>query len=253
MEIIIGSTALEYYNLNRLPPKDVDVWADHGWEVSKGTDLKVIPEHIMNLVEKKEGYATPDSVYTIKCSHLGWDNPMWNKHKLDILWLKSNGCKLNTSLFEALISYWKVELGDKSFLSLKQDKENFFTDNVDYKYDHDYLHELVAYPNIPIYSGVLVDNEDVLIDRVKFDKLSFEDQVRMFREEITVIACERWIFNSKLKTKLSWMQAYNKSLQKTITNLTKGWACEFLILNLEYFVKQDYKYFEHILNVIEEK
>ena len=175
---------------------------------------------------------------------------MWEKHKQDILWLKSKGFDIIPDLYEALIEFWKTDLGDKSFLSLNKDKKQFFTDNVVYKYDHDYLHELVAHPNRPVYEGCLKDNAEVLIDKAKFDMLPFDKQVRMFREEITVIACERWLLNDYWCGKISWYEAYIASLKKTITNLTKNWACDFIVLNLEEFVKPDYSYFENLLNVL---
>lgn len=253
MQIVVGSTALQFHGFDRLPPKDIDIWSTDKRDTENSVDLKVIPSDILDLVDHTNGYATPDSVYTIKCSHLGWDNPMWDKHKKDIMWLKSKGCLINKPLFDKLITYWKIELGNKSFLKMKQDKENFFTDNVYYKYDHDYLHELVAYPNRPVYTKCLCDGEDVLISEDKFNTLSFEEQLRMFREEITVIACERWLLNDKLTKKFSWVQAYNMSLKKTITNLTKNWATTFLVLNLDKFVKPEYEYFEHILNTLEEE
>lgn len=118
------------------------------------------------------------------------------------------------------------------------------------EYPHDYLHELVAYPNPPMYTKCLKDGEDVLIDRDKFDLLPFEDQVRMFREEITVIAAERWLINPYWKGKVSWYRAHMLSLQKTVTRLTKGWASEFIVLNLEHFVKPDYKYFKHLIETL---
>lgn len=122
--------------------------------------------------------------------------------------------------------------------------------NVDFP--HDLLHELVAYPNRPVYKGVLKDGEDVAIDKVKFDQLGFEQQVRMFREEITVIACERWLLNDYWKGKVSWYQAYMWSLKKTVTNLTKGWATDFIVLNLEHFIKPDFSYFKHLLTTLSE-
>ena len=230
MEIIVGSSALEYFGYNRLQPKDLDVWVSTQEELEevKG-DTMLVPEHIMEMVLSIDGYALPHAVYTIKCSHLGWDNPMWEKHKQDILWLKSKGFDIIPDLYEALIEFWKTDLGDKSFLSLNKDKKQFFTDNVVYKYDHDYLHELVAHPNRPVYEGCLKDNAEVLIDKAKFDMLPFDKQVRMFREEITVIACERWLLNDYWCGKISWYEAYIASLKKTITNLTKNWACDFIV------------------------
>lgn len=253
MEIVVGSTALHYHLPETRPPKDLDVWKNDPSKVNskKGDDFKVIPTKIINLIEHKEGYATLDSLYTIKCSHLGWDNPMWNKHKQDTLFLKSLGCKIIPELYNELIEFWRVELGDKSFLSLKQDKEPFFTDNVIYLYDHDWLHEQVAFPNNPVYTKCLKFGEDVLIDKTKFDKLSFDEQIRMFKEEIVVIAIERWMVNPNLKKPKSWLESYILSVRKTITSLTKGWATDFLVKNLDIISKPDYSMFEYTLNTID--
>ncbi|UZV41312.1 hypothetical protein vBVpaMR16F_246 [Vibrio phage vB_VpaM_R16F] len=261
MWIVVGSSALnqERFNIKFRKSKDVDIWTTekecYNLFKSKGKpfDVKVLPREIYNLVETDGIYATPNSIYTIKCSHLGWNNPVWNKHKSDIINLKNQGCVLIPELYSKLTEFWKTELGDKSFLSLRQDKKNFFNDNVTYVYDHDWLHEQVAYPNKPIYTKCLMENEDVLIDKSKFDKLTFSEQVRMFREEITVIAIERWLVNPKTKGKYSWVQAYNLSLKKTITQLTKSWATDFIVQNLEEFIKPDYSYFKHTLNLIKEE
>lgn len=249
MQLIVGSTALGYFGFSRRPPKDIDTWVTEDESVVDG-DCKVIPTDILNLCVAVDGHATPDTIYTIKCSHLGWNNPMWDKHKLDILYLKSKGCVLILELYYKLVEFWKTELGDKSFLSLKQDKESFFTDNVMYTIDHDTLHDMVAFPNKPVYSKCLKVGEDVLIDKGLFDELLFEDRVRMFKEEITVIAIERWLLPQMLNNKntIGWYKSYILSLKKTITSLTKNWATDFIVLNLEHFVKPDYTYFEHALN-----
>lgn len=156
-------------------------------------------------------------------------------------------------MFDALVAYWTEEFGNKDFLSLKKDKEDFFTDNVTYVYDHDWLHEQVSSPNPPIYALCLKEGEDALIDKNKFDQLPFSDQVRMFREEVAVIAIERYLVNPNIKGKFSWFRAYQMSLHKTITQLTKGWATSFIVLNLEHFTKPDYMYFKHALSVITRK
>jgi hypothetical protein len=255
MKIIIGSTALQYFNFNRKEPKDLDIWVSDTSGVVAG-DCKVIPLSIMELIPTENGYATPDAIYTIKCSHLGWTNPMWDKHKLDVLFLKNKGCVLLPELYDKLVEYWKLELGDKSFLSLKQDKGSFFTDNVTYYVDHDTLHEMVSYPRLPMYNLCLKQGEDVLIDKDKFDNMSFENQVRMFREEIAVIAIERWLLPSMMKcgsSNIGWYKAYILSLKKTITSLTKNWATSFIVLNLECFIKPDYTYFEYALGKLENK
>lgn len=252
MNILVGSTAMQHQLPHFRPPADTDVWTDQSFTKQPGYDYKLIPTDILELVEcnfivDRQPVASLNSLYTIKCSHLGWDNPNWNKHKLDLLHLKHLGCVLNQPLYDALVAFWTTELGDKSFLSLSKSKQDFFTDNVPYVFDHDWLHEQVSYPAEPVYKQCLVDGADVLIDRAKFNSMDFEQQVRMFREEITVIAIERWLVNPAVKGKWSWVQAYMKALKKTVTTLTKGWATEFIVMNMEYFVKPEYKYFKYAL------
>lgn len=256
MKIIVGSTALSKFKLNRNHPVDVDVWSDDANDIEQGTDSCLVPTEILQLVPclvdngGKDRWATPNAIYTIKMSHAEYQIK-WQKTKLDILWLKHKGCKLIPELYSVLKAHWRKEKGNKEFLSLMQTKEEFFTDNVTYVYDHDYLHELVACPSRPMYERCLKDGQQVLIDQTKFNEMPFEDQVRMFREEIAVIAAERWMINPIWKGKISWFQAHILSLEKTVTRLTKGWASEFIIMNLEHFVKPNHIYFKHIIEELD--
>ena len=270
--IIIGSCALAKFGLNRREPKDIDLWLVeensynseailhdiirkyniNGINNFSKFDTHIIPENILKLVPTTDNYAMPDAIYTIKCSHLAWDIH-WEKTKNDILFLKSKGCQLIPELYSELKKHWLVEHGNKDFLSLNKPKEEFFNDYVHYEFPHDEIHELVSHPNKPIYTYCLKENEDVLIDKNKFDKLDFDSKVRMFREEITVIACERWLLNPKNKEADSWYKAYMFSLKKVIISLTKNWANDFVIHNLELFVKPDYSYFKNLLETLNMK
>jgi hypothetical protein len=219
----------------------------------RNVDKSIMTEELLSLIPNRNKFATPDAIYTIKCSHAGWDIK-WEKTKADILYLKRKGCKILPELHKELVAMWKVKHGNKSFLSLKSSKTMFFDDNVTYVYNHDYLHELVAAPGTPIYKDVLMKDEQVMVDKDKFNALPFDRQVRMFREEVAVIACERWLINPVNRGKFSLKQAWNLSLKKTITNLTKGWATDFIVHNLEHFVQPGYKDFEillHKLNIQE--
>lgn len=245
--IIVGSTAAKHWWDDWREPNDLDLW--HGensiYMKGRGEDVHILPNKVMNLILDIDGYAVPDALYTIKLSHLGWDNHAWEKHKQDALMMQHKDCKLVRPLYDALVEHWNKELGNKDFLSLSQNKEDFFTDNVNYVYDHDWLHSVVSFPNPPVYSLVLKEGEDVLVDREKFNQLPFEQRVRMFREEMTVIAMERWVIPSN--GKISWWKAWQWSVRKTITSLTKGWATSFIVLNLEHFIKPDYSYFKNIM------
>lgn len=255
MRIVVGSRALQhfYIELPRNKDKeeyDLDLWISEDDDMTNlnGIDYHILPSEILNKIDVRNRYATPDMIYTIKLSHFCWDI-FWEKTKSDILYLKRMGCKCDMELFQMLKKHWEKEHGNKDFLSLKMDKEDFFNDFVTYYYDHDYLHELVSYPLPPTYTKCLKEGEGVLIDKEKFFDMDFKEQVKMFREEITAIALERWIIpdNKKGVKARSWYSAYILSLKKTIISLTKNWANEFIIMNLEEFIIPDYSLFEHAL------
>ena len=260
--VMICTTALSKHGVVIRKSNDVDIMCpvrSVAQYKEKGFDVIPVNQSVYELLFTYNGnsiYATPDMVYTIKCSHLGWSNPSWQKHKKDVLTLKQKGCKLIPDLYKALIKWWKEDLVDKSFLNLDKSKEMFFNDFVEYEYDHDLLHELITYPEPPTYTKCLKDGKQVLIDKSKFDRLDFVEQVSMFREEITAIALERWYLKQYWFDRgITWMKAYSLSLQKTITNLTKGWATDFIVLNLEHFVrprKEDFDKVVKLLN-LEEK
>lgn len=247
-QIIVGSTAASKYGLSRASPKDIDVWSDQPVPKEKGKDIKIIPRSIIDLVKTdEEGYALPNSLFTIKCSHLGWSNPQWKKHYLDVLFMKQKGCAIEEKLYSTLKEFWKTELGDKSFLSLKENKKDFFTDNVNYIYDHDLLHEKASFPEKPVYTRCLKSGEDVLIDKDKFFNMDFDSQIKMFHEEIHVILFERWIIPNK---ELSWLKYYPSALEKTITSLTKDWATDFIIRNINFYRKPDIKIINNLNDFI---
>ena len=258
--IIIGTTALDYYGIKIRDPSDIDVMVpvDSVGKYKEDYDVVPVSQRLYNKLNKylpiigkkfqRSIYATPDMVYTIKCSHLGWNNPKWEKHKKDILTLKHKGCKILPDLYRELIAWWREDLGDKAFLSLDKTKEQFFTDRVVYVYDHDYLHTLVSYPNRPLYEKCLQEGKEVLIDKQKFFSLPFDQQIKMFKEEIYTIALERWFLTGYWQERgISWLKSYQLALKKTITNLTKGWATDFIVENLEFFIKPEYNVFESVV------
>lgn len=237
--------------------KDIDVFTVdtyHGNEWLKDNKFDVIPLS-QKVYDKLLEYCVfdvvwttpPDVLLTIKMSHLSWDDK-WSKTKRHIIGLINLGHTPIPDLYEVLKEYWLEVKGNKDFLSLKKSKGEFFNDFVTYTHDHDYLHELVAFPNTPVYTKCLKDGEDVLICKESFNKLPHNEQIAMFREEITVIAIERWLTQPKTKGKISWYEAYSKALKLTITNLTKNWANDFVIFNLTELSKPKYSMFEYALN-----
>lgn len=250
--MIIGSTALKHHGINVGEPNDLDVMitANHSKRMyPDNTDIIVIPEQIHKLLFNTSGYCTPADILTIKMSHMAWDTK-WDKTKRHVLYLLNLGYKPNKSLYLLLKHHWQSVYGSKDHLSLAKTKSKFFNDYVTYVYDHDYLHELVSYPKEPTYISCLKNNEEVLTCKNKFDLLSYDQQLSMFREEITVIAIERWLVNPINKGKVCWTKAYSMALKKVVTSLTKNWATDFVIFNLSKLYKPDYNYFKYALKML---
>ena len=128
----------------------------------------------------------------------------------------------------------RIKLSYKQFedyrpISLKKTVEEFFDDAVDKKYDHDYLHELMAFHDRPLYTHLQYDLSMAWCEKELWDKLSYDDKCKCVAEETYVIAIERFMVPSNWThyTKLS----YIKALQKVCTTLTSGWFRDFAIDN----------------------
>lgn len=246
--LIIGSLAAAR-NFDDWPrePKDYDVLTDDTSYL--GTRLPIenfwhprlepfIPETSIPVV------ATPDELYTIKVSHLQWElsNGSWDKHINDAMWLKHHGAQLDWDFYLALIAIWKEVHGPKR-VDLTQDKDAFFSDAVRRIYDHDSVHYSVAYGDHPMYEDVFDGGAEIAMDMAKIKALPFDQQVRLYREEIYATALERWVIPSNYTCSPRW--AYARALRKTIVSLTKGWSSRFLIENYDTFRKPDMNYVRH--------
>ena len=249
MKILVGSSAAKVHLPFFREAKDIDAWCrEKIWDI----DCSVMPPEIFKLMEHNSlvnRCASLNDLLTIKLSHLPYDI-QWKKHLNDYLVFKKHGAQINQALYVALQQHWESVHGNKSFLSLYRTKDNFFDDYVEKEQEHDYLHELVAYPDKPVYSRCLQEGQEVMIDWDKFLAIPFEQQVKMFREEINVIATERWLLPTKDSGKITFREAYSKSLHKTVTALTKGKASRFLCENIEEFIRPNRKEVEYMFSVL---
>lgn len=185
--------------------------------------------------------ATPNMLYTIKVSHSPWalQNGTWEKHMNDILFYQKKGVEFIREVWEILHPVWKEIHGQKQ-VNLNQTKEEFFGDAVVRKYDHDSLHESVAYGDNAMYIRILKDGSDVLVDNGKFWAMSHEDKLMTIREEVYATALERWVVPSDYR--VSPRMAYAKAMKKSITSLFKNEWALFIILNYDVLYKPDFDY-----------
>lgn len=235
--MIVGGAAINFWFPGERVAKDVDIWVREGTEIPEkrpNIEYSCIPNEIMDMFGDVS-YARIDDILTIKLSHLEYDIKWW-KHVKDVEFLIQRGARVNNKILDALREHWKqVHGSSKNKLSLYKTKEEFFDDFVEKKYDHDWLHRQVAFNEQPVYVFVLKDGQEVMIDKEKFDKLSHWGKVRMFKEEVAVIALERYLLNEKCSI-ASVPVAWAMALRKTVTALTKGWASRFMVDNLLEFL-----------------
>jgi len=231
--LVVGSTAMARFVSGARYPKDVDVFsdnpADSEWDCFWHESLR---EWIGDVFR----FATLDELYTIKVSHAQWDlkNGTWDKHVYDIVNLKKAGAVLDLDLHKLLYKVWEDTHG-KKVMDLDQDKRDFFDDAVRRTYDHDSLHDSVAYGELPIYTEVLKDGAEVDIDMKKMKALPLLKFVDLIKEEIFVTALERIVVPRNYR--VSPKAAYWWALRRTATSLTKGWTARTIMDNIELFLE----------------
>lgn len=241
--LVIGSKALYSFTTLAGTPKDWDWFGDQEYLIPEGwRGDQFWHESFADWIsEGTHRTATLDELYTIKMSHIHWDLPnhSWGKHVAHILLMKNMGAKLDEDLYKLLYKVWEETHG-KKVMNLDQDKTEFFDDAVRRTYDHDSLHESVAFGDRPIYERILKDGATVDVDARKLWALPHEEIVLLFREEICVTALERIVIPKNYRVSPGY--AYHWALRRTVTSLTKGKSSRFIMNNIEEFIKPDPDY-----------
>lgn len=243
---LVGSRAMKYHFPDSREPKDTDFFGNISEEELEtlSTDSSKLEAFWHDDLELWNfgPIAAPDELYTIKVSHAFWElkNGSWNKHMMDIMFLQSKGAKLIPELYKILYKIWEDVHGKKK-VNLEADPEMFFNDKIVKRvYDHDSIHESVAYYDRPLFERILRDDSDVAVDKSKWDALDHEDKLKMVREEVYATALERKLVPSNYTS--SRGAAYTWTLRKTITSLTKGWFALFVVENFKDLTKADVDY-----------
>lgn len=247
MKILIGSQAMSRYPYFKdRTTKDFDYFSD---KKIPGADTYYHPKlEEYEFWKDSERVASIDELYTIKVSHIFWDlkNKSWDKHASDIMKFQDFGnAEIIGGLYKLLYSIWEERYGSKK-ANLSQMANNFFDDAVNRKYVHDSIHASIAYYDAPLYERILMDGEEVKVDRSKFDQLSYDDKLKLVREEVYATALERIIIPSDYK--YNPRRAYNWALRRTVTSLARGWFALFIVENLRQVWRPDCDYVKRHLD-----
>ncbi|AXF40635.1 hypothetical protein HYP67_gp066 [Acinetobacter phage vB_ApiM_fHyAci03] len=114
-------------------------------------------------------------------------------------------------------------------------KDEFFTSNFDYIYDHDSIHEAVKLLERPAYTFYMDGDAEVNCSRDLFFKLDLTTQLLGVLEETYVLALER----SQIPTnfKVDPKESFLIALEKVCTSITSGWFREFAWENYHIVVR----------------
>lgn len=258
MATLIGSHAMRYWFKDaRQPGMDADLHGVAGPAPHERVWADICGLRIDAFVDERLGAwdwgltATPDELYTLKISHAFWEINgwrEWDKHAGDIVFLERKGAQFLRPLYDIVLPIWQ-ERYRRNPTNLSQSAGKFFADAVDRKYDHDSVHESVAYGERPLYESILADGSEVAVDNSKFWAMDFDTQIKLVREEVYATALERILIPDGYKQ--SPRRAYHWALRRTITSLFKGEWALFVLLNLDLLMVPDCNYMQRHLDNID--
>ena len=227
--ILIGSTRIKqlFPDFPR-EPKDEDYAVENRTVlVSKENRMEKLYNPIICSI-CTNGEISANQLYTLKTSHLFWDIN-WEKHMFDVQFLKKKGCVLNKELFYQLYNFWNDIHGKNKRSVLNMSAEDFFNNAVQCEYSHDWLHTLIK--QVPTYTKILKDGAEVDVDEIKFNSLTEEEKEDLVREEVYVMAYERY-------NKSDYRKAYSVMLKKFIISHAPIWEALWIIENYILLHKQ---------------
>jgi hypothetical protein len=163
----------------------------------------------------------------------------------DIQFLLDQGVCYNHKFFLSLYEFWQEYHKDRKLQrsNLNISADEFFTNAINYDViEHDLLHELIN-PN-PLYKTILEDGEEVLASQYKYESLDKETRLELIREEVYVMAYERY------KSKM-YLVAFNKMLDKFIRLHAPMWMAIFAIQNYKKLIKAKFDFISHLDKKIE--
>ena len=176
MQIVVGSSALKEYFPEFREPKDHDVLMDEPdgvFPAGRVDSYQVKTFKVADYFDQE--LPSIDQLYTLKVSHIFWDNK-FDKHLSDIRFLQRKGARLIEPLYEALYKEWELLYGQKK-AKLNVSADDFFQSTVKRIYDHDSIHQSVAYYDKPLFNKILKDGQDVMVSKDKFLAMTHQEKL----------------------------------------------------------------------------
>ena len=264
--LLIGSQALQYWDrsfkvrsnsdwdiISKDKISDDNLSIEHHSFDSIGNDdlLNYASESYIEIAGQKVHVVKPVGLTIVKRSHL-WRDRSFEKHITQY--------HRHLKLYREYFTKKDIEVLNKrtkltalaypqSNPNLMQSVEDFFDDAVIKKYNHDYLHELIAYNDEPLYKKMQKCSSSVSCDVDLWYTFTHEHKVQCIAEEAYVISIERFLVPSDWQTPSKL--AFYKSVNKICTTLCSGWFRDYAIDNytevLDIFDSVKVEKVKHIL------
>lgn len=163
-------------------------------------------------------------LYMIKLSHMYKKTSMveFNKTRADIFLMEENGAVFDEE-YRHIFELRKKETYDYSHPKLNQTKNDFFTDDVPYVYDHDSIHLAIKNLDKPAYQYFKPDENEVFCSKDLFDKQDENIKLLSVYEESCVLALERAIIPFGITDSDKIKNRFEYALMKVCTSITSGW------------------------------
>lgn len=178
-----------------------------------------------------EGVASVDWCYALKMSHRYLKNSVhFLKTMRDIQFLRNLISEDAQLIIE---SEWFKQREAETYTykhpKLDVSKDEFFTgDGVQYVYDHDEIHKVVAIACTPAYTKYMQDGEQVMTSREKFFEIDQQTRLLGGLEESMVLALERsQIPHGDKEDGPSARWSFEMALMKVCSSITSGYFREF--------------------------
>jgi hypothetical protein len=157
----------------------------------------------------------------------------------DTQFLLSKGIEYDIDLYDELVLFWTGLHGPPKRSNLALEADEFFDNAYNGKdgLDHDSMHLMIN--PIPMYTRILKDGKSVETCQIKFSLLTFEEKCNIVREEVMVMAYERF-------RTLHHKHAYNKMLEKFTLAHAPEWMVTFIIHNYFELMKPNFNYITRI-------
>lgn len=239
--VLIGSRALDFWD-KRYGDGTFKLSPNADWDVISDVPIEGTEWHDPHFLNNAEMVDLFTSIYTVEFNGI----PLRVMHmeglaviKRSHLWRDLSFQKHITHYHKYLRKYFypspeyhhRLDLSYAEFKQshpkLNKSLDDFFTDGVKKLYDHDWLHELYAYYDEPLYKRLQRDPHSAWCSEDLWDKLNYSDKERCVAEEVQVIATERFLVPNDWN--FSCKRAYLQALDKVCTTLCSGYFRDFAI------------------------